>query len=102
MTSAHSDVMQQHIIAKLQLQAQQEVDAQGAQAQAAANALAAAAAVNPHSNNGGQLPRREGMPECQYYMKTGECNMARCASGIIQTEDQGRSRIECRLLALCD
>lgn len=85
MSSAHSDVMQQHLMTKLQMQAQQAqqegqnfAQAQGAQmvhAQAqqaqAAHALAAAAALTPQQS--GPLPRREGMSECQYYMKTGEC-----------------------------
>merc|ERR1712107_172034 len=63
----------------LQVQAQQEVEVQASQMQAEISLAhaAAAKAVGAHEATLGRvpskLPRRQGMPHCQFYMRTGEC-----------------------------
>merc|ERR1712232_1515284 len=45
----------------------------GAQVAQTAHVLAAAASLTRRPNDSGPLPRREGVAECSYFMKTGEC-----------------------------
>mmetsp|Transcript_7172 Transcript_7172/g.15599 ORF Transcript_7172/g.15599 Transcript_7172/m.15599 type:complete len:367 (+) Transcript_7172:76-1176(+) len=79
LASAYEESVQAHLMAQIQMQAQLEVQTQGAQMQADIQTahLAAAAAVAAAETKMGRpkkFPRRHGMPECQYYMRTGDCH----------------------------